>query len=156
MGLAPSRERAKTTVMAGNVFVDGQRVDKPGTAVSPESNIEVRGETLKYVSRGGLKLEKALQVFEFDPSAVTFYKLEYKATEGGYIAGTALQTLRENSEGSAVTAIPNEGYRFVGWSDGKTSATRTDIATSNMTITAIFENWYFWRCYRKISRDMAK
>lgn len=78
-------------------------------------------------------------IFEFDPTAVTFYKLEYKAGEGGFISGTALQNLRENTEGSAVTAIANEGYRFVGWSDGKTTAVRSDVVTSHMTVTAIFE-----------------
>ena len=66
MGFVQSRERAKTTIMAGNVFVDGQRVDKPGTAVDPEKKIEVRGEPLPYVSRGGFKLEKALKVFPVD------------------------------------------------------------------------------------------
>ncbi|MBO5976290.1 MAG: TlyA family RNA methyltransferase [Oscillospiraceae bacterium] len=68
MGFVQSRERAKTTIMAGNVFVDGQRVDKPGTAVDPEKKIEVRGEALPYVSRGGFKLEKALKVFPVDPT----------------------------------------------------------------------------------------
>ena len=63
LGLSQSRERAKITIMEGSVFVDGQRVDKPGTAVDPEKKIEVRGEQLPYVSRGGLKLEKALRVF---------------------------------------------------------------------------------------------
>ena len=62
-GFAESRERAKTTIMSGIVFVNGQRVDKPGTTIDPESKVEVRGSTLKYVSRGGLKLEKALKYF---------------------------------------------------------------------------------------------
>ena len=57
-GLCESRERAKTTIMSGVVFVDGQRADKPGTPVSEDSNIEVRGAALEYVSRGGLKLER--------------------------------------------------------------------------------------------------
>ena len=70
LGLTSSRERAKTTIMAGQVFVDGQRADKPGMAVSPESRVEVRGETLPFVSRGGLKLQKALDVFDFDPAGL--------------------------------------------------------------------------------------
>jgi len=82
MGLAPSREKAKTVIMAGNVFVDGQRVDKPGTAVDPEKNIEVRGETLPYVSRGGLKLEKALRVFGYDPAGMTC--IDCGASTGGF------------------------------------------------------------------------
>ena len=62
--LAESREKAKAVIMAGNVFVDGQREDKAGTTFSPEVSIEVKGHTLPYVSRGGLKLEKALAVFD--------------------------------------------------------------------------------------------
>ena len=66
LGLTESRERAKTTIMSGLVFVDGQRADKPGMQVSPDANIEVRGNAIPYVSRGGLKLEKALKVFPID------------------------------------------------------------------------------------------
>lgn len=63
-GLAESREKAKVTIMAGDVFVNGQREDKPGTTFDPEKvKIEVRGPILKYVSRGGLKLEKAMESF---------------------------------------------------------------------------------------------
>lgn len=63
-GLSESREKAKTVIMAGDVFVNGQREDKPGSTFDPEkSKIEVRGATLKYVSRGGLKLEKAMSSF---------------------------------------------------------------------------------------------
>lgn len=62
-GLAPSREKAKTMIMEGNVFVAGQREDKAGSAFDEKAEIEVRGNTLKYVSRGGLKLEKAMQNF---------------------------------------------------------------------------------------------
>lgn len=62
-GLAPSREKAKTMIMEGNVFVNQQREDKAGTKVSDDAVIEVRGNTLKYVSRGGLKLEKAMTHF---------------------------------------------------------------------------------------------
>ena len=62
-GFAPSREKAKAMIMEGNVFVAGQREDKPGASFDGEAKIEVRGNTLKYVSRGGLKLEKALENF---------------------------------------------------------------------------------------------
>lgn len=61
--LAASREKAKAIIMSGNVYVEGQKEDKPGTSFSEESRIEVRGHTLPYVSRGGLKLEKALKNF---------------------------------------------------------------------------------------------
>ncbi|MCF2681092.1 TlyA family RNA methyltransferase [Faecalicatena contorta] len=63
-GLAVSREKAKAIIMSGNVYVEGQKEDKPGTTFPEESHIEVRGHTLPYVSRGGLKLEKALKNFD--------------------------------------------------------------------------------------------
>ena len=62
-GLAVSREKARALIMAGSVFVDGQKEDKPGTKFPEEAHIEVRGHVLPYVSRGGLKLEKALREF---------------------------------------------------------------------------------------------
>ncbi len=66
-GLATSREKAKAVIMAGLVFVNGQREDKAGSTFDDkEAIIEVRGNTLKYVSRGGLKLEKALPAFGID------------------------------------------------------------------------------------------
>ena len=62
-GLLDSRQKAQATIMSGIVFVNGQRVDKVGTAVANDALIEIRGATLPYVSRGGLKLEKAMQTF---------------------------------------------------------------------------------------------
>jgi len=62
-GYMESRQKAQATIMSGLVFVKGQRVDKPGTAVPNDAEIEVRGNVLKYVSRGGLKLEKAMAAF---------------------------------------------------------------------------------------------
>lgn len=62
-GHMESRQKAQAVIMAGSVFVDGQRVDKPGTAVPNTAQIEVRGHALPYVSRGGLKLEKAMKTF---------------------------------------------------------------------------------------------
>ena len=62
-GLCESRQKAQATIMAGLVFVDGQRSDKPGTPVAEDASVEVRGHALRYVSRGGLKLEKAMQTF---------------------------------------------------------------------------------------------
>ena len=64
--LAESREKAKAVIMAGNVFVDGQREDKAGSIFPPDVSIEVRGHVLPYVSRGGLNLEKALANFDVD------------------------------------------------------------------------------------------
>ena len=62
--LAPSREKAKAYIMAGDVYVDGQKEDKAGTMFPETVKIEVRGNTLPYVSRGGLKLEKAMKTFD--------------------------------------------------------------------------------------------
>ena len=65
-GYIETRQKAQATIMSGLVFVKGQRVDKPGTAVPNDAEIEVRGSALKYVSRGGLKLEKAMATFPID------------------------------------------------------------------------------------------
>lgn len=62
-GLAPSREKAKTMIMEGNVFVNNNREDKAGSTFPDDCNIEIHGKTLQYVSRGGLKLEKAMKHF---------------------------------------------------------------------------------------------
>ena len=64
--LAESREKAKAIIMSGNVFVEGQREDKAGSTFSDEVQIEIKGHTLPYVSRGGLKLEKAMNNFELN------------------------------------------------------------------------------------------
>ena len=65
-GLQETRQKAQATIMSGLVYVNGQKVDKPGTAVLNDAPIEVRGNALKYVSRGGLKLEKAMATFPID------------------------------------------------------------------------------------------
>jgi 23S rRNA (cytidine1920-2'-O)/16S rRNA (cytidine1409-2'-O)-methyltransferase len=62
-GLVSGRDRAKGIIMAGQVYVDGQKADKPGQQVDEHSRIEIRGEQLPFVSRGGLKLEKAMETF---------------------------------------------------------------------------------------------
>lgn len=63
-GLVESRQKAQALIMAGQVYVKGQKVDKAGTPTDPEAPIEVRGEGLRYVSRGGLKLEKAMALWD--------------------------------------------------------------------------------------------
>ena len=80
--LVQSRERAKTTIMAGLVLVDGQKVDKAGTMVKPEAEIRVLGNTLPYVSRGGLKLEKAIR--EFGVSLQGKVAADIGASTGGF------------------------------------------------------------------------
>lgn len=81
-GLTESREKARAVIMAGEVFVNGQRADKPGTAYDPDVRVEVRGGTLKYVSRGGLKLERALDFFGGDPRGRVC--LDCGASTGGF------------------------------------------------------------------------
>ncbi len=66
-GLAPSRERAQALLLAGNVLVNGQKMEKPGIQVATDDRIEIIGETLRYASRGGLKLEGALGDFGVTP-----------------------------------------------------------------------------------------
>ena len=66
-GLAQSRERAKALIMAGIVYVNDEKVDKAGAPVPEGAKVEVRGHDIGYVSRGGLKLEKAMEVFPFSP-----------------------------------------------------------------------------------------
>ena len=66
-GLAPSRERAQSMIMAGQVQIAGQRIDKPGTRISADSQVEIVGQPLRYASRGGLKLEGALEDFGVTP-----------------------------------------------------------------------------------------
>ena len=81
-GFADSREKAKAIIMAGQVYVDNQKADKCGASYDEEANIEVRGSTLKYVSRGGLKLEKAIANFGLDLNGKT--AMDIVASTGGF------------------------------------------------------------------------
>ena len=80
--LAPSREKAKAFIMAGDVYVDGQKEDKAGTMFPETVKIEVRGNTLPYVSRGGLKLEKAMK--NFDVTLEGKVCMDVGASTGGF------------------------------------------------------------------------
>lgn len=81
-GIITSREKAKACIMEGKVYVDGQKVDKAGEKVSLSANIEYRGETLKYVSRGGLKLEKAMNTYNI--SLENKVCMDIGASTGGF------------------------------------------------------------------------
>lgn len=82
-GLAQSRERAKAVIMAGQVYIDNQKCDKAGMMVDENSAMpEIRGETLKYVSRGGLKLEKAMKEFPITLEGKT--AMDIGASTGGF------------------------------------------------------------------------
>lgn len=81
-GIITSREKAKACIMEGKVYVDGQKVDKAGEKVSLSADIEYRGETLKYVSRGGLKLEKAMNAYNI--SLENKVCMDIGASTGGF------------------------------------------------------------------------
>lgn len=105
-GLSESRERAKAIIMSGVVYVNGQRADKPGAQVAPDAKIEVRGNTLPYVSRGGFKLEKALKVFPIDPTGLTC--IDCGASTGGFT-----DVLLQN--GAAKVYAVDVGYGQLDW-----------------------------------------
>ena len=81
-GLVPSRERAKTTIMEGLVYVGGQKADKAGTMVAEDAQIEVRSNEKQCVSRGGKKIEKALGYFQIDPAGLVV--MDVGASTGGF------------------------------------------------------------------------
>ncbi len=82
-GYAASREKAKAIIMSGNVYVNGQKEDKAGTSFDEgKIRLEVRGSTLKYVSRGGLKLEKALDIWQLDLNGLVC--MDIGASTGGF------------------------------------------------------------------------
>ena len=105
-GLAESRQKAQAMIMAGQVYVDGRKVDKAGTQVGPGCAIEVRGRTLAYVSRGGLKLEKALKNFGVDPTG-------YACSDSGASTGGFTDCLLQQGA-SKVFAI-DVGYGQLAW-----------------------------------------
>lgn len=106
-GLSESREKAKALIMSGVVFVDGARSDKPGMSVNDDSEIEVRGNTLKYVSRGGLKLEKALEFFGVSPEGKIC--IDCGASTGGFT-----DCLLQN--GAVKVYSVDVGYGQLAWS----------------------------------------
>ncbi len=81
-GLAESREKAKAIIMSGIIYVDNQKADKPGTAYKEDVKIEMRGNKLKYVSRGGLKLEKAVAAFSLELKDMI--TMDIGASTGGF------------------------------------------------------------------------
>ena len=81
-GLIQSRERAKAMIMSGVVFVNEQKVDKAGEMIKEDAKVEVRGHDIGYVSRGGLKLEKAMQCFPLTPNGKVC--MDIGASTGGF------------------------------------------------------------------------
>ena len=121
-GLAESRQKAQAVIMAGHVFVAGQRVDKPGTAVLSDAPIEVRGHALPYVSRGGLKLEKAMKCFPLTPNGKVC--MDIGASTGGFT-----DCMLQN--GAVKVYAVDVGYGQLAWS------LRTDARVVNMERTNI-------------------
>lgn len=121
-GLQESRQRAQAVIMSGEVFVNGQRVDKPGTAVAEDAQIEVRGGTLAYVSRGGLKLEKAMAAFPIDLNGAVC--ADIGASTGGFT-----DCMLQN--GAVKVYAVDVGYGQLAWS------LRTDERVINMERTNI-------------------
>ena len=106
-GLCESRSKAQALIMEGLVFVAGQRVDKAGTAVDPEAEIQVRGSACPYVSRGGLKLEKALRDFGVDPAG-------YVCSDSGASTGGFTDCLLQ--QGAKKVYAIDVGYGQLAWS----------------------------------------
>lgn len=105
-GLIDTREKAKRTIMAGLVYANGDRVDKPGTKVKIDSQLEVKGQEIPYVSRGGLKLAKALDVFQL--SLKDKIVLDIGASTGGF-TDCALQN------GAKFVYALDVGYNQLAW-----------------------------------------
>ena len=105
-GLAESREKAKAIIMSGIVYVDGEKEDKAGSNFPENANIEVRGKTLKYVSRGGLKLEKAMEVF---PVELT----DKVCMDGGASTGGFTDCMMMN--GASKVYCGDVGYGQLAW-----------------------------------------
>ncbi len=106
LGLTESRERAKTTIMSGQIFVNGQRADKPGMSVDPDAQIELHGELMPFVSRGGYKLDKGLKVFPVSPEGKVC--IDCGASTGGF-TDVLLQ------HGAAKVYSVDVGYGQLAW-----------------------------------------
>lgn len=119
-GLTQSRERAKALIMSGIVFVNEQKVDKAGEMIKEDAKVEVRGHDIGYVSRGGLKLEKALQVFPISVAGKVM--ADIGASTGGF-TDCALQN------GAARVYAIDVGYGQLAWK------LRTDPRVVNMERT---------------------
>ena len=121
-GFTDSREKAKAIIMSGQVYVDNQKADKCGTSYDENVKIEVRGNTQKYVSRGGLKLEKAIDNFDFDlKDKIT---MDIGASTGGFT-----DCMLKN--GAVKVYAVDVGYGQLAWS------LRTDERVVNMERTNI-------------------
>jgi 23S rRNA (cytidine1920-2'-O)/16S rRNA (cytidine1409-2'-O)-methyltransferase len=124
--LVESRERANAVIMSGGVYVEGSKALKPGIQVSPDAHIEIR-ESLKYVSRGGLKLEKALNFFEINPEGLVC--VDCGASTGGFT-----DCLLQN--GAKLVYAIDVGYGQLAWSIRSDSRVVTMERTNIRNVTA--------------------
>ena len=106
-GLCESRSKAQALIMSGEVYVDGQKCDKAGTPVDETASIEIRGSHCPYVSRGGLKLEKALRDFGIDPSG-------WVCSDSGASTGGFTDCLLQ--QGAKKVFAIDVGYGQLAWS----------------------------------------
>jgi 23S rRNA (cytidine1920-2'-O)/16S rRNA (cytidine1409-2'-O)-methyltransferase len=106
-GLVPSREKARGLILAGQVLVGDRVVDKPGTNISVEQPVRIRGELLPFVSRGGLKLAHALQAFDINPTGMV--AVDVGASTGGF-TDCLLQA------GTRMVYAVDVGYGQLDWS----------------------------------------
>ncbi len=121
-GLVSGRDLAKSLIMAGKVYVNNQKADKAGDQVSEKDKVELRGETLKYVSRGGLKLEKAMKSFSINLDGLV--SMDIGASTGGFT-----DCMLQN--GAAKVFAVDVGYGQLAWK------LRTDERVVNMERTNI-------------------
>ncbi|MBN8208208.1 TlyA family RNA methyltransferase [Bacillus sp. NTK071] len=105
-GLIDTREKAKRAIMAGLVFSETERMDKPGMKVNEDIALQIKGDTLRYVGRGGLKLEKAIEVFSLDPENKVV--LDIGSSTGGF-TDCALQN------GATLVYALDVGYNQLAW-----------------------------------------
>ena len=122
LGLAPSREKARTLIMAGEVFIDTLRIDKPGTAVPEDALLTVKEQAIPFVSRGGLKLDKAVRKYGLDFTDMV--TMDVGASTGGFT-----DCMLQN--GAVKVYAVDVGYGQLAWS------LRTDERVVNMERTNI-------------------
>jgi len=165
-GLAPSREKAKAVIMAGHVFVNGQREDKAGAMfMEDKSRIEVRGGGLRYVSRGGLKLEKAMT--DFSLTLENRVCMDIGASTGGFTDcmlqnGARLVYAIDVGHGQLawklrcderVVCMEKTNFRYV----VRRTSVRRRILLRRMFLLFLFPKFYRWPgcCCNRVARWSA-
>ncbi|MCD8500429.1 MAG: TlyA family RNA methyltransferase [Bacillaceae bacterium] len=125
-GLIETREKAKRAVMAGIVYCDNERVDKPGVKISEDASLRIKGDMMPYVSRGGLKLEKAIEAFQLDLENKIV--LDIGSSTGGF-TDCALQ------KGAKLVYAVDVGYNQLAWKLRQDSRVRVMERTNFRYVT---------------------